>query len=145
MKKLRVSISLSVLFLLAGLTYGQQSSYPTITFNVPIQCQNLHQDVADVHVKVNAMNQDRHIIGFPVYSPAVHPDANGSINQTVTVVLPATFDWSSAKFYNAFLEFKTAGNNEFAQTQPAGSDCPIALQAKPGTQFNPVTTGDITW
>jgi len=80
------------------------------------------------------------------HSNSMNPDANGNINQTVTVVVSALAgkDIANAKTYAASLELKVAGSTVFTTPGP-GSSIPVALRVKQGTTFVSQVGGNITW
>ncbi len=145
MKPSTIPIALFALALWCGTAFGQESG-PTITLNVPLQLQSLHQDVLEVEVAANCYDQSGAPLALAAHSVPLRPDANGNINQTVTVVLQAMAgkDITNAKTYAASLELKVKGSTVFT-TPRYGNDAPIALRSKTGTPFVSQVSGNITW
>jgi len=146
MKTPYVSILLPALILLAGTVSAQQTTEPTITFRVPVQCQSLHQDVLEVRASGGCYDQSNTPVVLIGHSQVLVPDANGNINQTVTFTVQALAgkDLANAKTYAVSLEMKIAGSTVFT-TPGVGSAFPVELRSKQGTPFVPQVTGSITW
>jgi hypothetical protein len=143
MKTLHFVILAIMLF---AVTAGMAQTTPTITFNVPLQLASLHPDVSEVRAACCCYDQ----AGIPVvqtgHSAVLVPDANGNINQTVTVTVQAMAgkDLANAKTYACSLELKAAGSNVFT-TPGVGSTVAIELRSKQGTPLVAQVTGNITW
>jgi hypothetical protein len=143
MKTLQISIVLCVVILLCGAAFAQQSTAPTITFNVPLHLQNLHQEVTGVSVTCNVFSAGNHIVG--VNGIDIPVPANGNVNQTVTIVVTQKTgeDITLANSYNVLLGLNSAGvHGEIPSQSP---DMYIRYRAKEGTQFVPQLSGPITW
>jgi len=140
MNRLCMSCCIVSVLLVAGLAFSQGSAAPTITFHVPVQCQSLHQNVTEALVAVNCMNEKNEKIGSQVRSAVMVPDANGNINQTATIVVNAD---PTAKTYMVTLALKFPGVSDFGV--PGESNSHIELVPKPGTTFEPMVQGNITW
>ena len=146
MKTHFLSILLCTLILLGGAAFAQQTTEPTITFRVPVQCQNLHQDVLEVRASGCCYDQSNAPVVITGHSQVLVPDANGNINQTVTFTVQAIEgkDLANAKLYAVSLEMKVAGSNVFT-TPGVGSTIPVELRSKQSTPFVAQVTGNITW
>jgi hypothetical protein len=146
MKAMQISIVVCAVIVLGGAAFAQESAPPTITFNVPIQCQSLHQNVLEVRAAGCCYDQS----GVPVvqtgHSPVMVPDANGNINQTVTLTVQAIAgkDLANAKTYAVSLELKVEGSAVFT-TPGVGSSAPVELRSKQGTPLVAQVTGNISW
>jgi hypothetical protein len=83
MKTLKTVVVLSISIMLCGGASAQQSTAPTVTFNVPLQFSDLHQDVQHVNIACTVYDANGVIVG---QGTALMTPTNGSINQTVTIV-----------------------------------------------------------
>ena len=133
------------LLLLTGTAFSQDNNSPTITFRIPVQLQSLHQNVTEVSVQVVCNDQANAPVTITARSATLVPDANGNINQTVTIIATALpgKDIANAKTYSAALGLKFTGVEGYGN--PSTASTHIELQPKPGTTFVPQVYGNITW
>lgn len=140
--KARISL---VVLLISVVCVWAQSTTPTITFNVPLQLTSLHENVTEVCASCVGIDEHNVKITNQGRSNSVRPDANGNVNQTVTVTVTALAGKSltSATKYNCTLGLKFPGVTDFGVPGPGGTY--IELQPKPGTTFQGVVEGTVTW
>ena len=143
MKK-SILITFTMLLFIATSLFAA-STTPTITFNVPLQLAKLHQNVTEVSVQCVGNNQTNDLVTSIVRSSSARPDANGNINQIVTVTVPAQAgkDISAATKYSCTLWIKYVGLDGWGQ--PGTSSTHVELQAKAGVPFVSEVTGNINW
>jgi len=143
MKK-SILITFTMLLFIATSLFAQ-STAPTITFNVPLQLTKLHQNVTEVSVQCVGTNQANAAVSMTGRSNSARPDANGNINQTVTVTVQslAGKDLSTATKYSCALGIKFVGVGDFGNPSPGSTH--IELQPKAGTPFITQANGTITW
>jgi hypothetical protein len=137
---------ISILVLLCVITIAwSQSTTPTITFNVPLQLSSLHQNVTEVSVQGVCTDQANAPVSTTGRSNSVRPDANGNINQTVTITVQALpgKDLSNAKSYSCALGIKFVGVDGWGN--PSTASTHVELQPKAGTPFVSQVYGTITW
>jgi len=143
MKTLHISIVLSFLLLLGGAAFAQQSTAPTITFNVPLQFNDLHPDVQAIQVTCTVfegVGSTRAVAdGTQILE---NLPASGDLNQTLTLVARQLSgkDITLATTYAVAFIFKVGGT--WGTPSQAG-DAPIALRAKEGTPFAQLNRGDV--
>ena len=82
MKTMRIGSLFFILVLLCGAAYSQA---PTITFNVPLQLNDLNQEVDGVGVTCLAYDGGGTMVGFGQMILENIPE-NGDLNKTITVV-----------------------------------------------------------
>jgi hypothetical protein len=137
---------ISILILLFVITSAwSQSTVPTITFNVPLQLSNLHQNVTEVTVQGVCNDNNNAVVSTTGRSNSVRPDANGNINQTVTITVQALpgKDLSAATTYSCALGIKFIGVEGWGN--PSTASTHVELQPKPGAPFVPQVYGHVTW
>jgi hypothetical protein len=143
MKTLRILLVLSACVILCG-TASAQSAPPTITFNVPLQLHDLHQDVVSIRV-IATVKEERNSGYSCGQAVALIPrPADGNINQTATIVVPQApgHDITKATYYTvAFLILL----NDSAETPSQSTDAPIQARAKEGTAFTQTVEGTVAW
>jgi len=141
---MKARISLLVL-LFSVVCVWAQSTTPTITFNVPLQLTSLHENVTEVCASCVGIDEHNVKITNQGRSNSVRPDANGNVNQTVTVTVTALTGKSlaSAKKYMCSLGLKFPAVSDFGV--PSSGSSHIELQPKPGTPFEGVVEGTVTW
>ncbi len=141
---MKARIALIVLLISAVYVWAQ-STTPTITFNVPLQLSSLHENVTEVCAACTCMDGQNVTVSTQGRSNPVRPDANGNINKTVTVTVTALTgkSLSSAKKYICSLGIKFPAVSDFGV--PGAASSHIELQPKPGTTFESVIEGNITW
>jgi|GEM_PF-2084155 len=138
--------NISILLLLLVITSAwSQSTTPTITFTVPLQLSSLHQNVTEVSVQAVCNDHTNAIVSTTGRSNSVRPDANGNINQTVTITVQALpgKDLSTATSYSCALGIKFVGVEGWGN--PSTASTHVELQPKPGAPFSPQVYGTITW
>lgn len=138
MKTIRFSIVTIFLLMLSGFVFAQA---PTITLNVPVQLNDLHPDVALIHVVGNAYNDAGAHIACAEGEVNVQVPAGGDVNQTVSVVLTQKegMDITKAISYSAAFSIYLKNGN-FGSPSPTGS---VEYRAKEGTPFTPIVRGPV--
>jgi hypothetical protein len=144
MKTLQLPILLCAVLLLGGAVFAQQSTPPTLTFNIPVQLNNLHQDVTGIHVACNVYRTGNHIVGSASADIRSIP-ADGNVNQTLTLVVTQESgqDITLANSYAAAFTLIVPGNASAIPTQ--SPDTPVNYRAKAGTPFVREISGPIAW
>jgi putative cell wall-binding protein len=145
MKKSILIIFTMLLIIIIATSLFAQSTTPTITFNVPLQLAKLHQNVTEVTVQCVCNNYNNAVVSTTGRSSSARPDANGNINQTVTVTVQslAGKDLSTATNYSCALGIKFVGVDGWGN--PSTASTHVELQPKAGTTFVSQVYGTITW
>jgi hypothetical protein len=142
MKTLQISIVLCVVILLCGAAFAQQPEAPTVTLNVPVHINKLHQGVKSVVIACVLNDANNRQIATKNYVISSIP-ADGNINQTATVVIQATegHDITQATSYFAKLILEADGFNGV----PAVDAFNIEFKVKDGTPLTPEVSGALNW
>jgi hypothetical protein len=139
MKTLQISIVLCVVILLCGAAFAQQPAAPTVTLNVPVHINNLHQGVLQVVISCILKDANNRQMAIENYVFPSIP-ADGNINQTVTVVFHES-DITQATSYSAQIMLEANGFNGV----PAVDAHNIEFKAKEGTTLTPLVSGALNW
>jgi hypothetical protein len=137
---------ISILVLLFVITSAwSQATTATVTFNVPLQLINLHQNVTEVSVQCVCNDYTNAVVSTTGRSNSARPDANGNINQTVTVTVQALAgkDLANARNYSCALGIKFVGVDGWGN--PSTVSTHPELQPKAGAPFVSQVYGTITW
>jgi hypothetical protein len=144
MKTLLISVVLCALILFGASVFAQDSTAPTVTFNVPIHFTNLHQDIIKIRVAcwVYPTSDKSHgSLGFN--NLEIPCPTDGNINQTVTVVvsqIPGK-DITQATYYEVLFDLE---GKDLVWGVPNVRD-DIEYAAKPGTPLTASVNGEIRW
>jgi hypothetical protein len=143
MKTLRTILVLSACVIFCG-TVSAQSAPPTITFNVPLQLTDLHQDVESVYVVATVWDNPGRNHACATGHVDIPCPANGNINQTVTVVAEQVPGQDITKAMNYSVVFDIIANGQ-RKTPGQDASFPIEFRAKEGTPFTQIVRDDVSW
>ncbi len=144
MKTLQIMIIVFLSILFVGLSIAQQSTTPTVTFNVPVQLASLHQTVQAVKVRCIVCDNPGGSHFVAEGETEIPCPASGNINQTVTVVTTQISgqDITKGINYGAILFLKINGA---WQSPSQTSSTPVEYRAKEGTPFTGQVRAELHW
>ncbi len=140
MKTLKISLTLSAVLLFGGIVFAQNT--PTITFNVPLQLTDLHQDVESIKVQATVFDNAGANHACASGSVEIPCPSTGTVNQTVSVVATQVTGQDITKAMNYGVSFLLKANGTWATPQQS-SAAPVQVRAKDGTPFAQLNRGDV--
>ncbi len=145
MKSSIMFCSMVLLFLFSLNAGFAQAQTPTITFTVPVQFTNIHQNITEFRIVCSCYAEDgTTVVGMGNSRREMPADGNFNQDVTVTVTQKSGQDITRAVTYKCSFDLLSLSLSSWAHSSQAGGG-EIAIRPKNNTTYIQMVTGPVNW